>query len=169
MPQLKYWDGTRYVPILGGISQETADARYVKKTGDTMTGPLSVTNPVIGDHAASKAYADSLVADSGWVNCVVRAPYAANGTPRVRRIGKVCYLTDGWSNASITATVSLTIGDIPPGYRPANPIYHAAGTNNAATISMWVIGIDGSIAIRTAATVSSYYRLDGLSYICEGF
>lgn len=45
MPQLKYWDGTQYVPILGGIDQATADARYVKKTGDTMSGWLLSDQP----------------------------------------------------------------------------------------------------------------------------
>lgn len=42
MPQLKYWDGTQYVPILGGIDQATADDRYVKQAGDTMTGGLVI-------------------------------------------------------------------------------------------------------------------------------
>lgn len=42
MPQLKYWDGTQYVPLLGGIDQGTADTRYVKKAGDTMTGDLGI-------------------------------------------------------------------------------------------------------------------------------
>lgn len=41
-PVEKYWDGTQYVPILGGISQGAADARYVLKSGDTMTGPLAL-------------------------------------------------------------------------------------------------------------------------------
>lgn len=40
MAVAKYWDGTRYVPLLGGIDQGTADARYVKQAGDTMTGRL---------------------------------------------------------------------------------------------------------------------------------
>lgn len=42
MPQLKYWDGTRYVPILGGMDQVSADTRYVKKSGDTMSGDLII-------------------------------------------------------------------------------------------------------------------------------
>lgn len=63
MPTLKYRDQTsgQLVPLLGsGMSEAAADARYVIKSGDTMTGPLlmSSTIPTTDLEAASKSYVD---------------------------------------------------------------------------------------------------------------
>lgn len=67
MPSLKYWDGTQYVPILGGIGQGAADARYVKQAGDTMTGALT------------------MLAEDGTARSLVMAP-ASNGATGIRLI-----------------------------------------------------------------------------------
>lgn len=54
-------------PSGGGITQEQADARYLKLEGGTMAGPLSVQEPTESTHAATKGYVDGLVGDIGTI------------------------------------------------------------------------------------------------------
>lgn len=44
---------------MGEVTKADADASYVKLAGDTMAGPLSVQEPTLDPHAASKHYADA--------------------------------------------------------------------------------------------------------------
>lgn len=45
----------------GGMTQAQGDGRYLKRTGGTMTGALSVQTPTANTHAATKGYVDDAV------------------------------------------------------------------------------------------------------------
>lgn len=108
--------------------------------------------------------------DSGWVGIVSAAGTTLNGSPQVRKVGKLVKAQAGWSSATIpggagamqpnTNYYVAAAGGIPAGFRPSYTLYLRAGTNSAANPGRFVIGTDGSIQLHVGAVVSSYYRLD---------
>lgn len=93
LPRYRINDSS-FADVVGDLKQEVAETRYVKKAGGGMTGALIVPAPTAAGHAATKAYADSLIpvgalvpfagstAPAGWLVCgngntVSRTTYAA--------------------------------------------------------------------------------------------
>jgi microcystin-dependent protein len=80
------------VPILGGVDDATATARFLPLASPTLSGTLTVLDPTASTHPAHRKYADSITpvgsiaaivgasAPSGWILCqgaaVSRITYA---------------------------------------------------------------------------------------------
>lgn len=74
MAVLRYKSGGTWYDLTVGMDQGAADARYVKKAGDSMTGPLTLPGaPTSALHAATKAYVDSKSSHEGRYYGVVTA------------------------------------------------------------------------------------------------
>lgn len=116
----------------------------------------------LADHEARIAAVET---DSGWVNVTVAGAYTANGTPVVRKIGKGVRANAGITNAGLAInTVYTAVMTIPAGYRPDRAMYQWAGVSTGAQTGNFVINTDGTVDLRTGATLSNYYRLDPCSW-----
>lgn len=76
-------NASTFEDIIGDLTHEIAEVRYIKKNGGAMTGPLVVPTPTAPEHAATKAYADARIppgiimpwggaantAPAGWLIC----------------------------------------------------------------------------------------------------
>lgn len=109
--------------------------------------------------------------DTGWLDIAVSATFAAMaGTekPQARKIGNKVWLRGGFTNAGITATANFNVGTLPTGtYPPVNMVVGIGGSSAAASASANINTTTGVIQLRTSATVGSYYKLDGISYLSD--
>lgn len=89
---MKVWSGSAWATIASGISEASADLRYLRLAGGTLTGALTLpgSDPTLSNHATRKSYVDTAistavagvasgfttgdvkltwktVADSGWI------------------------------------------------------------------------------------------------------
>ena len=107
-------------------------------------------------------------ADSGWVDVPLRAGFVALGTGspasqrlRVRKIGNVVYMQGGITNATVVASTTVAVADVPAGYWPVavNSI-QAAGSSSAAALCPAFVTDAGVVELRPSGTVGSYYKFD---------
>ena len=122
------------VTLVDGYNQTEADAEFVAKAGDTMTGPLSVTGTVT---------ADGLLVD---------------GSARIEEVGAIAKLTlerGGTANAADSAAVDLL--ETNAGSEGAN--FGAAGTNGFR-LKLDGSANDFLIQSGTATTVRTRFGVD---------
>ena len=103
--------------------------------------------------------------DSGWVDITVLPGFLAQnpGTeqPQVRRLGKRVITRGGWNISGIPASATTIIGQMPTGFSPPYAVVGAAGTASAISMCIMRIDVNGQVSVRTAASTSSYYFLNG--------
>ncbi len=95
----------------------------VSRTGDTMSGPLSVPVPSAGDHAATKSYVDNAVTAS-WPSCTT-------GQLAVKTAG-------GWGCADMPeagAAAACTLDGVTKNDGESHVFYTAASHADCATIA----------------------------------
>jgi hypothetical protein len=120
------------------------------------------------DKAAAERL-DALLFDTGWVAVTVNAGFAAQSgfAPQVRRIGSVVYARGGISPTGISVSVSIAgVMTLPAGYWPTMTVHVRAGTSSGATAATFIINqANGTIDIRTNATLATYYLLPSPSWV----
>jgi hypothetical protein len=79
-PNIELWyDSDEFVPE-PPLTLAQADGRYVNTVGDTMSGPLVTIAPSAANHAANRAYVDSILTAS-WTAIPMSAPWLNYGSP----------------------------------------------------------------------------------------
>jgi hypothetical protein len=147
-----------WTTIGSGISQATADARYINSDGDTMTGPLTLpADPSANLHAATKQYVDGkagitqTAADARYVNL------DGDSMTGPLSVGNNVAIYGGWFDVAAPTTLrgSVTVGE--------------GNTLNLTGLLSWVAGANivgdavwgdlavsaagvGSISLKTAGT-----------------
>jgi microcystin-dependent protein len=129
VPTLKYRapDGT-FVPLIG-VPQAEADARYVRLSGSTMTGNLTVQTPATASNPATKRYAETVIPvgtismlghaspPAGWLICdgaaVSRSTYAD--------LFAVVGVGHGIGDGSTTFNLPDLRGRVPMGLNASDP------------------------------------------------
>lgn len=180
MPLQKYWDGTQYVPILGGIDQGTADARYIQQSGGTMTGALTVLTPTVSGHAVTKGYVDTY---SGARDVLVPASGYADGGYGLwaTKVGEslvnieaqfkvtTAFTSDGWSKTLATIPIGYRtskVATLGPGFfvsasspMPAGSGYPCGILPQGDGQLRWVIASGISIPINSSIYANVTYRI----------
>lgn len=97
--------------------------------------------------------------DTGWVNVTTSAGFTVQDQPRVRLKAGIVYFVGGWSNAGMAINGTYSVGTIPAGYRPTitTAVIIYAGAATGATGGVMRLQSDGTIQVRTGATLGAYY------------
>ena len=108
-------------------------------------------------------------ADTGWIDAAVKSGFAANqgNTPQVRRTGNQVRMRRGVNNTGLSASGSFDILTFPAAYAPSESKYIPIAGSSAASTGMAIVNPNGSVTIRTSATLSPYYLLDALSWMID--
>jgi len=129
------------VPILGGVDEATADARFAPRTDPVLTGLLTALHPTASNHAATKGYVDTLlptgsvtmtadsVAPIGWMLC--------QGQAISRYVYKDLYAVLGVKYGAGDASTTFNIPDMrnrhPAAYYASDTGYDTIGQAGGAT------------------------------------
>lgn len=118
---------------------------------------------------AAKAYADSLVVDSGWQTVTVASgKQALASPPKVRKIGKVVYAQGGWNATGLAdPNTNYVVGTIPNGYRPTVTLAFNPGMSAAGSLGRMSIDPDGSVNVQTSGSVATQWRLDTICWLVD--
>jgi hypothetical protein len=107
--------------------------------------------------------------DTGWIDMTAKTGFALLGSTenaKARMKNGVVYIQGGFSNTGISANGSYTIGNLPAGITaPAENLIGRFGTSSGASAASFFVTSAGEILLRAGATVSSYYKFGGQSYI----
>lgn len=106
--------------------------------------------------------------DTGWVNCTVRATFAAmagSESPKVRRIGNVVWAKGGFLNTGTAINNNYLVGDLPAAvggvsFAPPENDIRAAGTSAGNATADFFVRQDNILELRTGAILSGYFKLD---------
>lgn len=82
------------VPLLGGVDEATADARFLRRDGGTVSGTLTAPHPTAANHAATKWYAEH------WFPVGVISGFGGN------------YVPNGWLHCNGQAISRTTFADL---------------------------------------------------------
>jgi microcystin-dependent protein len=162
------------VPVLGGMTQADADARYVQTAGGTITGSMTVpttSNPNMGAAIVNKGYVDDWMvgmivmfagstAPSGWLLCqgqaVSRTTYAG--------LFAVCGTTHGVGDSSTTFNLPDFRGRTPVGVGSSsyfNAIGEKQGAKTVTLTKSQVPNFTGSWTMHDAANRTMIYVVSG--------
>lgn len=146
------------------------NAGKVEKTGDTMTGPLTLSgDPTSNLHAATKQYIDSkfaLKTQPGWASPTLLNSWA-NHTDTSRPTA--AYFKDEFGIVRIEGviqggTIGSTAFILPAGYRPGKLI-----SRYGVTVSQANVGVDinaaGSVSILSGN--NTFISFSGISFRAE--
>jgi hypothetical protein len=159
------WNGSVWAPA-ALFTQAAADGRFLKLSGGSLSGALTVPPPTLPGHAAQVAAVDTSVGrlnigvageigDTNWLQAggLLANGWALQGTTTrclLRRSGNMIHLAlRGITGAAATSDAFMTV---PPGFRPSSL---------EGTLSMQAAHQDGSIAmfwVNTAGIVSCSRR-----------
>lgn len=178
MPTAYYRDPVsgNYVPILGSMDQAQADARYLKKSGGTMTGALTVPSPTNNTALSTKAKVDvrkipagmiiwwagtALPAQGGWTWCNGTLMKRAEFPDLFAAIGTTYGVGDG---VTTFATPNLN-GRAIVGYASDNSGYNTPGaTGGAKTVTLALSQVpnsSGSYTMHNAGNSTMLYHSTG--------
>lgn len=119
---------------------------------------------------------DAEHADTGWLNVPTAGGFTAmtgSEAPQVRLRHGVIYTRGGWTGAGMTANTVHTVvaaGGIPASCRPpasGSPVLTTSGSSAGSALASLHIFNDGSVQVRTGATVGGYYKMDGRSFLAD--
>ncbi|ASR80576.1 minor tail protein [Arthrobacter phage Jordan] len=148
--------------LLNGASAAATPSTLVKLDA---AGRAQVAAPAVAADIANKAYADALVADSGWVNCTLTAPWVnydagPHATLQVRKIGNIVNLKGFVKSGSL----GTNFGVVPAGYRPVEqrwvPVFFqstAPGATGAVIYPDGTLFFVGSGAVSYASIETTYF------------
>lgn len=139
------WNGYAWTAQGSGMSQSTADARYVNVTGDAMTGLLSLSaDPQTGSQAATKHYVDNAINLAG--NYLGTWQVAAN-TPNINAGGTI----DNANYVAVTANpaVAETVPAGVPGLA-GQSVSNGDRIIWASSLSIWQVLRGASLTVATA-------------------
>ncbi|ALF01232.1 hypothetical protein FDH47_gp21 [Arthrobacter phage Brent] len=129
-------------------------------------GRAQVAAPAVAADIANKAYADGLVADSGWVNCTLTAPWVnydagPHATLQVRKIGNIVNIKGFIKSGSL----GTNFGVVPAGYRPAEQRWLTSTFQSSIVGSTFaVVYPDGTLFFVGSGAVT-YISVEGTYFI----
>lgn len=151
MPALKYYDldsGT-YKYVTGGMSQAAADARYIRKSGDTMTGPLILSaDPSAAMASATKQYVD------GKAIAKVDAAGPVGSTVVANAAATALNISIGGANGGVTLTGTRINIPKTGWWAMAATVVHTASLASTTRAFLEIVRHDSSIHARSSLGVS---------------
>lgn len=141
---------SKLVSILKGAFLQTAEAdgRYLKLTGGTLTGALSIPTPTATSHAATKSYVDTKAGR------VLSAQFESLGNT----LGKMLYAPTGSKYARVVFVRNATASDI-----SKDSVLLTLSGSYQITLDSGSLDISGTVVTLNAKTAKSVWFVEWLA------